>query len=136
MPEIRRTPRVMRRGDQPTAQPAPEAEAEAPVQQQRQAPMSVDSDDNFYTGTLSSGRVVTLREMTASDLLYLEKSLGNLGDMERSLKLATRLSTGEGKVSFEDLTRLKMKDLRVVTDLLAQAGNTGDDFDAEMDPNE
>ena len=56
--------------------------------------------------------------------------------MERSLKLATRLSTGEGKVSFEDLTRLKMKDLRVVTDLLAQAGNTGDDFDAEMDPNE
>ena len=98
--------------------------------------MSVDSDDNFYTGTLSSGRVVTLREMTASDLLYLEKSLGNLGDMERSLKLATRLSTGDGKVSFEDLTRLKMKDLRVVTDLLAQAGNTGDDFDAEMDPNE
>ena len=45
--------------------------------------------------------------MTAGDLLYLEKALGNVGDMERSLKLAVRLSTGDGRISYEDLQKLK-----------------------------
>lgn len=89
----------------------------------------LEADSEIFSGELSNGRVVTLREMTAGDLLYLEKSLGNGGDMERSLKLAVRLSTGEGRISYEDLQKLKMKDLKVITALLAKAGDTDTDED-------
>lgn len=90
-------------------------------------------DETFFT-TLSNGREVVLREMMASDLLYLEKMMGNAGDMERSLKLASRLSVGSGKISYEELQKLKMKDLKKITELLAKAGGTEDDEDLE-DPN-
>ena len=76
-----------------------------------------------------------MREMNASDLLYLEKTLGNAGDMERSLKLAARLSTKEGRVTYDDLQRLRMKDLRLVTKLLGEAGQT-DEEDEDEFPNE
>ena len=94
-----------------------------------------EADAELFSGELSNGRVVTLREMNAGDLLFLEKSLGNSGDMERSLKLAVRLSCGEGRVTFEDLQKLKMKDLRVITALLAEAGDTGDE-DQDEYPND
>ncbi len=114
------TPRVVRRGSTPT--------------QEAQLLQEVIAEAEIFEGTLSTGRRIALREMTAGDLLYMEKALGNLGEMERSLKLAARISIGDGKVSFEDLSRLKMKDLKVVTDLLGQAG----DADGDMDeyPNE
>lgn len=115
------SPRVIRRGEEP--------------QGETQAIRELESDSELFTATLSNGKVVTLREMTAADLLYLEKSLGNLGDMERSLKLAVRLSTEGGRLSYEDLKALKMKDLRKVTDLLAKAGDTGEDDEDEF-PNE
>lgn len=115
------SPRVLRRGEEP--------------QGEAQAIRELESDSELFTATLSNGKVVTLREMTAADLLYLEKSLGNLGDMERSLKLAVRLSTEGGRLSYEDLKALKMKDLRKVTDLLAKAGDTGEDDEDEF-PNE
>ena len=84
--------------------------------------------DNSFFATLSDGREVVLREMTASDLLFVEK-LNTAGDMERSLKLAARLSTGSGKITFDELQKLKMRDLRKVTDLLAKAGGTDEDED-------
>lgn len=107
--------KVMRQGDQP-AEPAYVPD---------------DSDEVFGT-TLANGRYVELREMNAGDLLYLEKTLGNLGDMERSLKLASRLSTAGGKITFDELQKLKMKDLKKVTDLLGKAGGSDED---EEDPN-
>jgi len=85
-----------------------------------------------FSTTLSNGRVITLRELSAADLLYMEKTLAGAGDMERSLKLCVRLSTADGKVSFEDLQKLKMKDLRKVTDLLGKAGGTDEE---DSDPN-
>ena len=75
--ETKPTPRVIRRGQEP--------------QGEIQAIRELEADSDLFTDTLSNGKVVTLREMTAADLLYLEKSLGNLGDMERSLKLAASL---------------------------------------------
>lgn len=84
-----------------------------------------------FGATLSDGREVVLREMTASDLLFVEK-LQNSGDMERSLKLASRLSTGSGRITFDELQKLKMKDLRKITDLLGKAGGTDDE---DEDPN-
>jgi len=95
----------------------------------------MDSGDETFSCQLSNGRIVTLREMNAGDLLYLEKTLGNAGDMERSLKLAARLSTKEGRVTYDDLQRLRMKDLRLVTKLLGEAGQT-DDEDEDEFPNE
>ena len=94
---------------------------------------SLNEVDETYFVTLSSGREVVLREMMASDLLYLEKTLGNTGDMERSMKLAARLSVGSGKITFDELQKLKMKDLKKVTELLAKAGGTDDEEDE--DPN-
>ena len=91
----------------------------------------------MFSATLSNGRFIQLREMTAGDLLFLEKSLSNSGDMERSLKLSARLSCGEGRMSYEDMGRLKMKDLKVVTKLLGEAGGTEEeDEDEDFYPNE
>jgi hypothetical protein len=94
----------------------------------------MDSEEmtTTYFTTLSNGREVVLREMTAADLLFLEKGMANAGDMERSLKLCARLSVGSGKITFDELQKLKMKDLRKVTDLLAKAGGSDDE---EEDPN-
>ena len=83
---------------------------------------------SHITVVVSDGREVVLREMTASDLLFIEK-LSNAGDMERSLKLAARLSTNAGKITFDELQKLKMRDLRKVTDLLGKAGGSDDDED-------
>ena len=52
--------------------------------------------------------------------------------MERALKLAARLSTSAGKITFDELQKLKMRDLRKVTDLLGKAGGS----DADEDPND
>lgn len=115
------TPRVIRRGED--------------VQGEAQTVRELESDSELFTAKLSNGREVILREMTAGDLLYLEKSLGNLGDMERSLKLAVRLSVEGGRVSYDDLKSLKMKDLKKITDLLAKAGDMGDEDEDDF-PNE
>jgi len=121
MSETKASPRVIRRGQEP----------EGEVQTIRE----LESDSELFTDTLSNGKVVTLREMTASDLLYLEKSLGSLGDMERSLKLAARLSVEGGRITYDDLKSLKMKDLRKVTELLSKAGDVGEDDEDEY-PND
>ena len=115
MTEEKASPRVIRRGNS--------------ASDQTEAIRALESDSDVFSDTLPNGRVVSLREMTAGDLLYLEKTLGNAGDMERSLKLAARLSTGEGRLTYEDLQKMKMKDLKVVTALLAKAGDTDTDED-------
>jgi len=113
-------PRVIRRGQTP--------EGEARIVREDAA------DSVLFSDTLSNGRVVTFREITAGDLLYMEKALGNVGDMERSMKLSARISVGEGRITFEDLQRLKMKDLKVITNLLSQAGD-GDNDEEDLYPN-
>jgi len=123
--ETKPAPRVLRRDN------GARAAAKAHVMRE------LEQNSETFTDELSSGRIVTLREMTAGDLLYLEKSLGQVGDMERSLKLAARLSCGEGRVSYDDLQRLTMKDLKKVTALLTDAGGT-DEEEEDLDdyPNE
>lgn len=115
MTDEKPTPRVVRRGQQP--------EGESAIVREDA------SESVIFSDTLSNGRLVSVREITAGDLLYLEKALGSLGEMERSLKLASRISVGEGRITFEDLQRLKMKDLKVVTALLSKAGDADDEED-------
>ena len=119
MAEEAKNPRVLRRDN------GARASAAAHVMRE------LEQNAETFTETLGNGRVVTLREMTAGDLLYLEKSLGNVGDMERSLKLAARLSCGEGRVSYDDLQKLNMKDLKIVTALLGDAGQTDEENEDE-----
>ena len=120
--ESKPSPRVIRRGQNPTGESAVVREDA--------------SDSEVFSDTLSNGRLVSFREITAGDLLYLEKALGNLAEMERSLKLAARISTGEGRVTFEDLQRLKMKDLKVITALLSKAGDADEEDSEDEYPNE
>ena len=119
--ESKSTPRVLNRGT--------DAVGETKILR------DVESDSETFSTTLSNGRTIVLREMMAGDLLYLEKSLGNLGDTERSLKLIVRLSTSEGRVTYEDLQKLKMKDLKKVTNLLTEASGVDEDDEDEF-PNE
>lgn len=125
MADEAKSPRVLRRDT------SARASAQAHVMRE------LEQNAETFSDTLSTGRVVTLREMTAGDLLYLEKSLGKVGDMERSLKLSARLSCGEGRVSYDDLMKLNMKDLKIVTALLGDAGQTDDEDEDEEDfPND
>ena len=125
MADEAKSPRVLRRDT------SARASAQAHVMRE------LDQNAETFSDTLSTGRVVTLREMTAGDLLYLEKSLGKVGDMERSLKLSARLSCGEGRVSYDDLMKLNMKDLKIITALLGDAGQTDDEDEDEEDfPND
>lgn len=125
MAEETKSPRVLRR------------DTSARTSAQAHVMRELEANSETFTDTLSNGRTVTLREITAGDLLYLEKSLGNVGDMERSMKLAARLSCGEGRVTFDDLQKLNMKDLRTVTALLTDAGQTDEeDEDEELYPND
>ena len=120
-----KAPRVLRRDN------GARASAQAHIMRE------LEQNAETFSETLSTGRTVTLREMTAGDLLYLEKSLGNAGDMERSMKLAARLSCGEGRVTYDDLMKLNMKDLKLVTGLLGDAGQTDDeDEDEDVYPND
>ena len=119
-----------------SAKPAPRVlrrdTAEA-VNQSSRVVRDEEVGSEMFQGTLSNGRLVQMREMTAGDLLFLEKSLANAGDMERSLKLAARLTCGEGRMTYDDLQKLKVKDLKVVTGLLTEAGATDDDEDEYAD---
>jgi hypothetical protein len=118
-----------------TPKPGVKVMRKSPEELSQGAMTSMTQSDDMvttYFTTLSNGKEVILREMTAADLLFLEKGMANAGDMERSLKLCVRLSTGSGKITFDELQKLKMKDLRKVTDLLAKAGGSDED---EEDPN-
>ena len=112
MPEEQSTPRVIKRG-----------------QAAQEVVSNIVGETEVFATTLSNGRNVVLRAMTAGDLLFLEKTLGSVGDMERSLKLAARLSTSDGRLTYEDLQKLSMKDLKAVTKLLEKAGDAEDDED-------
>lgn len=100
----------------------------------KQSANSISTTEETYFTELSDGREVVLREMTAADLLFMEKSLSKVGDMERSLRLVARLSTNNGQITFDELSKLKMKDLKKVTELLGKAGGT-DEEEGEEDPN-
>ena len=119
--ESKPTPRVLNRGTDAVGETKVLRDAEV--------------DSETFSTTLSNGRQIVLREMMAGDLLYLEKSLGNLGDTERSLKLIVRLSTSEGRVTYEDLQKLKMRDLKKVTNLLTEASGVDEDDEDDF-PNE
>ena len=87
---------------------------------------------NVFSCTLSDGRVVTIREMAAKDLLFMEKSLSKAGDMERGMKMVERLSVGDNGITFPELSALNLKDFRKVTALLNDAGGMDDEDEEDL----
>lgn len=94
----------------------------------------VPFEGETFSTVLSTGRTVTIREMAAKDLLFMEKTLGKLGDMERGMKMVERLSVGENGITFPEIAALSLKDFRKVSSLLNDAGGLDDedeDFEEE-----
>ena len=102
---------------------------EAPIRTQKISPS--EPDQPTFSTTLKDGRVITIREMTGRDLIYMEKDLSKAGDVEKGMKIIERLIVGEEKVTYEEILDLGVKDFRKLSDLVAKAN--GDE--EEADPN-
>lgn len=83
-----------------------------------------------FSTTISDGREIVIREMTGRDLIFMEKDLSKLGDMEKGMKIIERLIVGDDKVTYEEILELSVRDFRKLSDLVAKANGTEDD-----DPN-
>lgn len=75
-----------------------------------------------YETTLSDGRKVIMREMSARDLLFMEKNMSKVGDIERGMRIAERLSIEPGKITFPEIQKLNIRDFRKVSELAAKSG--------------
>ncbi len=82
-----------------------------------------------FSATLRDGRVVTIREMTGKDLIYIEDELEDMGDTKRSFHIIELLNVGDNRMSYEDVESLGVKDIKRISDLIAKAN--GDD-DSEV----
>ena len=91
----------------------------------------IEYSGETFSCTLSNGRVVTIREMAARDLLFMEKSLSKFGDMERGMKMVERLAVGESPITFPEIGALSIKDFRKVSNLLNDAGGIDDEEEEE-----
>lgn len=82
-----------------------------------------------FTTTLKDGRVITIREMTGRDLIFMEKDLSKSGDIEKGMKIIERLIVGEDKITYEEILDLGVRDFKKLSDLVAQANASEDDSD-------
>jgi hypothetical protein len=74
-----------------------------------------------YSETLSDGRVITIREMTGRDLIYLEEEIGEFKQTKQSFLLAERLTIGGDKISFDEIADLRLSDIKKISDLVGKA---------------
>jgi hypothetical protein len=80
-----------------------------------------------FSETLSDGRVVTIREMTGRDLLFMEDELSDFKEYKRSFFLIERLNVGDTKVTFDDIADLTLKDIQVLTELVGKVTGVTDE---------
>lgn len=102
-----------------------------------------ETNDNgpIFEDTLNNGKTVTMREVSANDLLFLERKLGATGELERVMKLAVRISVVPGLISFDEIRKLGMSDMRKISKLVRLASGTkpedieddDDDFADDLD---
>jgi hypothetical protein len=84
-----------------------------------------------FETTLRDGRVITIREMTGKDLLFMEKDLTKAGDIEKGMRIIERLIVSDDKITYDEIQDLGVKDFKKLSELVAKAN--GDD--EESDPN-
>jgi hypothetical protein len=80
-----------------------------------------------YSETLSDGRVITIREMTGRDLLYMEDELSDFKETKKSFYLIERLNVGGNKISFDDIADLTLRDIKVLTELVGKVSGMADE---------
>ena len=82
-----------------------------------------------FSTTLSDGREITIREMTGRDLIYMEKELGKLGDVEKGIRIIDRLSVGDHKISYEEVLDLGVRDFKKISEIVGEASGANEDED-------
>ena len=81
-----------------------------------------------FSGILSDGREITVREMTGRDLIYMEEDLSKYGETRQSFYLVERLNVGPEKITFDEVADLGARDLKIVSELVKKA-NGGEEED-------
>lgn len=89
------------------------------------------SNFETFSATLSNGRVITIREMTGRDLLYLEDELSEYKETRRSFHILERLNVGPNKISFDDVADLPYKDIKLLMELVSKVSDLGEDGKGE-----
>jgi hypothetical protein len=92
--------------------------------QTQKAPSGVAPGLRTFEDTLSDGRKITIREMTGRDLMYLEEELASKAETRKSFHLLERLNVGSDKVSFEEIADLPIRDIEIISNLVAKANGT------------
>lgn len=80
-----------------------------------------------YSTTISDGREIKVREMTGRDLLYMEKELGDAGDVERGMRIIERLIVGEDKITFDEILDLGVRDFKKLSDVVAKSSGSDEE---------
>lgn len=84
-----------------------------------------------FSAPLKDGRVITIREMTGKDLLYIEEELADLGDTRKNFKIMEILNVGDTHITFEEIESLSIKDIKTITDLVSRANGLDDEEEDE-----
>lgn len=82
-----------------------------------------------FSTELSDGRVISIREMTGRDLVFMEKDLSKDGEIVKGMKIIERLVVGDEKITYEEILDLGVRDFKKLSELITKAN--GD----EEDPN-
>lgn len=83
-----------------------------------------------FSATLRDGRIITIREMTGRDLVYVEEELSKMKETRKSFHIIEMLNVGTDKVSYNEIEALGVRDIRLISELVAKAnGDFNDDSD-------
>lgn len=85
-----------------------------------------------FSETLKDGRVVSIREMTGRDLIYIEEELEDLKETRRSFRIIELLNVGENRLTYDDIESLGVNDIKKISTLISKAN--GDEDGEGKDP--
>lgn len=109
--------------------------AEAPVKLEGRVFNPPANAFGTFSDTLRDGRVVTIREMTGKDLVYIEEELSDMGETKRSFHVIELLNVGENRLSYEDVESLGVKDIKKISDLIAKANGDAPEEEEKVGKN-
>ena len=87
-------------------------------------------DFETFSTTLKDGRVISIREMTGRDLIYMEKELNKCSEFEKAMKLIEHLVVGEEKITYDEIIDLVVKDYRKLNELVERANGLNEEDDS------
>lgn len=100
------------------------------INQAKQAETPLSPSLETFSATLRDGRVITIREMTGKDLVYIEEQLSNVGETRKSFHIIELLNVGTSKVSYDEIESLGVRDIKTISNLVTKANG---DLDEESE---